>query len=357
VDRYEQLRLIENNFVNAVADYLDTQIAEVKEGAKIVLKLIQGDEATQKQMAESAGNTLSALTDPNTMVALKDSLKASLDEIRMAYEQEDVGKLGTLAGAAFAASIDPKKKLDMASDLGKLGKMHPNSHHHEATKPWEGDTNPSQAHDPALMHGRRPIGDLEIDGVLYKEDGTREIVNRPPLELLPIDKPEATLFDKKPVNVENTHRAHAPEESHFVRNTVIATTTVASAVAAGVAGKSYLEQQDRDDRVHLSNAYKTAVSEVLGETEGDRQLRYEQALKTHPELDQAIKGYESVRLNLIRDGVLSEQDQSVLAMVAYNTNLTILDGRLAQIKVTAPEFSDPGHEREFYRQQESALER
>ncbi|PKO47596.1 MAG: hypothetical protein CVU29_01775 [Betaproteobacteria bacterium HGW-Betaproteobacteria-22] len=357
VDHYEQLRLIENNFANAVADHFETQIADVKEGAKLILKLMQGDEAVQKQLAETAGNTLSALTDPNTVIALKDALKASIDEMRIAYEQGDVGKLGTMAGAAFAGSIDPKKKLDMASDLSKLGKMHPNSRHHESTKPWEGDTNPSQPHDPAFMHGRRPIGDLEIDGVLYKEDGTRELVNRPPLELLPIDKPEAASLNKKPVNVESTHRGNAPEDDHFVRNTLVATTAVAGAVAAGVAGKSYLEQQDRDDRVHLSNAYKAAVGEVLGETDADRQLRYTQALKKHPELDQAIKGYESVRLNLVRDGALSEQDQNVLAMVAYNTNLTILDGRLAQIKVTAPEFLNPGHDREFYLHQESAPQR
>lgn len=341
VELSEQLRLMQNSFANAVAESLETSVLDKKEDAKVILQALQGDAAAQRHLAESAKNSLNALTDTHTLEALKKSLQADFAKMQLAYEKNDVETLGALVGTAFVGAIDPGKKLKIADDLAKI-KDH---------KPWSGDTNPSQGGDHAGMHNRRPLGDVEVDGVIYGPDGTTKKVYRPPLELEPIDKPDTPSTRGQPVTAENTHRGSMPEDDHIIRNTVIATTAVAGVAATVIVGKPYLDDRERSHRVTLSNTYKTAVYEVLGETEGDRLKRYEQAVAQYPELNDAIKGYESVRKHLIEDGNLTEKDQSILAMVAYNTNLTILDGHVADIKVNAQEFINPGHERDYYSQE------
>lgn len=343
VDFSEQLRLMQNSFANAVTEGLETSAADTREGAKVILQALQGDAAAQQHLTESAKNSLNALTDPHTLEALRKSLQADFAKMQLAYEQNDVATLGALVGTAFVGAIDPKNKLKIADDLGNI-KNH-------SAKPWAGDTNPSQGGNHSGMHNRRPLGDVEVDGVVYSSDGTTRQVKRLPLELEPIDKADTLPARNKPVSAESTHRSGMPEDDHMVRNTVIATTVVAGVAAAAIVGKPYLDDRERSHRVALSNTYKMAVYEVLDETEGDRLKRYEQAVEQHPELNQAIKGYESVRKHLTEDGNLTEKDQSILALVAYNTNLTILDGHVGDIKVDSQEFVNPGHEREDYSQE------
>lgn len=204
----------------------------------------------------------------------------------------------------------------------------------ETAKAWEGDTNPSKDHDPALMHGYRN-GPVEIDGVRYEHGKAPEQVDRKPLELEPIDKPVA-MPPRTP------HRAgqkeSVAEEDHTVRNMAIGATAAVGLVAAGVGGKQYLDNDERKGRVTLSDAYKGAIQDALTLSDADRNARYADTIKQHPELKEAIAGYEMVRLHAAKDGKMTENDKAILELVASNTNIQILNGKVMDIKVTAEPF-------------------
>lgn len=262
-----------------------------------------------------------------------------LNQIREANSVNATALASEYIAGAVIGAITPGKGLEktgkVIEELEDAGKAARNAGKSiDTSKPWEGDTHPSREHDPALMHGHRN-GPVEIDGVRYEHGKAPEPVDRKPLALEPIDKPVA-LPPRTP------HRAgqkeSVTEEDHTIRNAVISTTAAAGLVAAGVGGRQYLENEERKERVTLSDAYKGAIQDALTLSDADRNARYEATIKQHPELKEAIAGYELVRQHAAKDGKMTENDKVILELVASNTSIQILNGKVADIKVTAEPF-------------------
>jgi hypothetical protein len=344
IDRYEQLRYLENKFVDNLLDHLDNRIADARSSASILFKALQGDKESHQQIKQGIASTGEALMNGISMEQVQKNLQRSMAEMKTAYEKGDLDTIAKLSSVAVIGMVDRKKNLNDLADLGK-GKVDDlvgNAAEHtkdagktakQPSKPWEGDTNPSQAHDPALMHGHQN-GPVDIDGVRYENGKNPEIITHGPLELEPIDKPVAMP--------RNPHRSRpstsASADDHTDLKAAVAIGTVAVTGAAVVAGKHHLEEEERKGRVPLSDAYKTATHEAWGLSEADRNTRYEAALKQHPELKEAIAGYEMVRQHAAKDGKITDNDKLILDLVASNTSIQILNGKVADIKVTANPF-------------------
>lgn len=242
-----------------------------------------------------------------------------------------------LTGAVIGMTLPGKhidkaeKVLDELEDAGKAAKHTPEA--------WKGDTNPDRAHDPAQMHGHRN-GPVEIDGVVYEDGQAPRPVHRGPLELEPIDNPTAT----RPSPSAHVRRQNpAVEEDHTIRNVTIG---VGATVATGVgyvAGKQYLENEERKDRVTLSDAYQAATSAPWEIPAAERNARFDAVIKAHPELKEALAGYKMVFDTALysKDGKISQSDKEILNIVASNTSIEISKGNLDNIKVTSSAFENP----------------
>jgi hypothetical protein len=192
------------------------------------------------------------------------------------------------------------------------------------------------------MHGHRN-GPVDIDNVRYEHGKPPEIIVRAPLELEPIDKPIVTTAPRRASATSNESRPTGQEEDHLVRNTAIGIGTMAGLTAAGIAGKQYLENEERKDRTTLSEAYKAATSAPWELSSAERDARFAATLKEHPQLQEALAGYKLVFDSALhsKDGRVSQNDKEILNIVASNTSIEISKGNLDNIKVTSSAFENP----------------
>ena len=339
----ERVRGLENALTNGFLSQFEQDWADRRHLAETAGKALGGDKTAQQALADmlahyaqETGQRLRDLTQQETWQALTEEKKQEIQAIRQAYLQADYEDAAKLTGIAIAGMVDLKRKGS-----------HHDAHRGEPIE-WESTTHAHAIQDADKTFSLSPNETLQIGNRTFThEDEVEHILIRAPLrdaDLVPID-------DHDPLAPKRRRPAANTQEDSG--NGMLANVGIGGAIAAGVGYAGYeahqhLSHGDRQRNVNLSAAYKATLQLAENQSNENRQALYDIALKHHPELQQAFAGYEAVRSSLTKDGGLTTQDKTVLEMVAYNTNLNILDGKIAHISANSIEFSDPGHDRVYY---------
>ena len=341
----ERVRGLENALTNGFLSQFEQDWADRRHLTETAGKALGGDETAQQALADmlahytqETGQRLRDLTQQETWQALAEEKKQEIQAIRQAYLQADYEDAAKLTGIAIAGMVDLKRKGS-----------HHDAHRGEPIE-WENTTHAHPIHDADKAFALSPNETLQIGNRTFTDkDEVEHILIRAPLrdaDLVPID-------DHDPLAPRRHRPAVSTQEASgngALTNLGIGGTIAAGVGYAGYEAHQHLSHGDRQHNVDLSVAYKATLQLVENQSDENRQALYDIALKHHPELQHAFAGYEAVRASLTKDGELSAQDKTILEMVAYNTNLNILDGKIAHIRANSIEFSEPGHERTYYDQ-------
>jgi len=336
---YEKVRGLENALTKGFLSQFEQTWSERHQLAETATQALKGDRAAQQALgdavlryAEETGQTLRELTQSDTWQQLAQNKMQDIQAVRNAYQQAGYDDAAKLMGVAIAGAMDLKSR-HAHHDMPTAHDDH--LHHRHGT---------DRAQDFTLS----PDETIQIgDRTFTHEDQVEHILIRGPLhneDLVPID-------DHDPLAPEHPQRAansQAAPEGHALTTIGIVGTVGAGLGVAGYELHQRLSHAERKHDLELSVAYKATMQLVENQSDENRNGFYDISLRSHPELQQAFAGYEQVRSNLNKDGVLNDQEKAILDMVVFTTNLNILDGRIDRIRVDALEFSEPGHERTYY---------
>ncbi len=335
---YEKVRGMENAMTKGFLSQLEQPWNDRRLLVETATRALEGDRSAQQVLSgmladyvKTTSQTLQDFTQPKAWQQLAEEKLQDIHAIRQAYAREDFETAAQLTGIAIAGMTDRHRT---------------GAHHHGEPIEWENRHPPRHTTDSSQGFTLSQGETVQIGNRTFThEDNVEHITVRAPLhdaELVPIDH-DALAPRPKP---------RAAEMPASTGNGVLTNVGIVTGVAglgyAGYEAHQHISHGDRPHNVELSVAYKATMQLVENQSAENRQALYGIALKQHPELYEAFAGYEFVRTNLTKDGVLNQRDQSILNMVVFNTNLTILDGKLSELRGNSPEFTSPEKERSEY---------